>query len=147
VFDAQAESSRYQPLNSNRYSDSSPLHAQNLFPDSLSREKEFALERIVERAVIPSVQPTHQSPKPENLPLELPANRPAIPDLRPIIPSLPDLTPKHIVTQPTRTVTVTIGRIEVRAASPPPTLPRKSSSAPALMSLDEYLQSRVKGER
>jgi hypothetical protein len=46
---------------------------------------------------------------------------------------------------PAPTIQVTIGRIEVRATPAATPLPQAARSAPAVMSLDDYLNQRVKG--
>ena len=46
--------------------------------------------------------------------------------------------------EPTSTIQVTIGRIEVRATPPPAKPPSEKRSAPPVMSLDEYLRRRAK---
>jgi hypothetical protein len=68
------------------------------------------------------------------------------PDLTPFIPPLPDLNYQYQLSEPTPIVNVTIGRIEVRAASAPRAPVRKTSPAAAVMSLDEYLRSRTNGD-
>ncbi|GAC1347443.1 MAG: hypothetical protein NVSMB27_12860 [Ktedonobacteraceae bacterium] len=50
------------------------------------------------------------------------------------------------VPMPEPTIQVTIGRIEVRATPPPPEqVQSQQRAAPAVMSLDQYLQQRSKG--
>jgi hypothetical protein len=53
---------------------------------------------------------------------------------------------QFIVSPPTSpTIQVTIGRIEVRATPPPPSLSQSKRSPSSVMSLDQYLQQRAKG--
>jgi hypothetical protein len=47
--------------------------------------------------------------------------------------------------EPTPTIQVTIGRVEIRATSPPVPAPKKQRPKPAVMSLDEYLRQRANG--
>ena len=44
-------------------------------------------------------------------------------------------------------INVTIGRIEVRAASPPPAKSRSGNQVPPVMSLDDYLRQRTRSDR
>ncbi len=60
----------------------------------------------------------------------------------PLAPTLPEA-----IAEPTPTVQVTIGRIEVRATPPPPVSSSQTRrSAPSIMTLDEYLQQRARGD-
>jgi hypothetical protein len=56
------------------------------------------------------------------------------------------LTPAKAVArpEPTSTIQVTIGRVEVRATPPPAKPTSEKHSGPAVMSLDEYLRRRAK---
>ena len=59
-------------------------------------------------------------------------------------PAAPALTEPQAMPQPVPTIQVTIGRIEVRA-TPPPAPPQNRRPAPAVMSLDEYLNGQARG--
>jgi hypothetical protein len=119
--------------------------------------REYLLERIVERTLVPApattgqlstataAQPVSASPQSAAANAPAPDPGPASRELRPLVPPLPDLT-VHQAAPPAPTINVTISRVEVRAA-PPSAAPRRSSPQPKLMSLDEYLQSRSSGER
>jgi len=126
--------------------------------DSPRQTREIVLERIVERALAPTIEPSVRPPQPaaelpasepsQPTPLAsiAPAPEPAIQPLRPVVTPLPDLAARNIPLVPAPTVNVTIGRIEVRA-TPPITSPRRSTPQPNLMSLDDYLRSRANGDR
>ncbi|NJN87362.1 MAG: hypothetical protein HC881_14965, partial [Leptolyngbyaceae cyanobacterium SL_7_1] len=45
------------------------------------------------------------------------------------------------------TIHITIGRIDVRAVTPPPPTRSRTTTAPARLSLEEYLRSRTGGDR
>jgi hypothetical protein len=77
-------------------------------------------------------------------PISVPA---VVPYLHTDLHPLPDLAARNSPPEPTPTVHVTIGRIEVRATHPPDPPRRKPAPRPTVMSLDEYLQSRTNGER
>ena len=56
----------------------------------------------------------------------------------------------RIIAEPTiseNVINVTIGRIEVRAASPPPAKSKSVNQAPSVMSLDDYLRQRTGTDR
>jgi hypothetical protein len=57
--------------------------------------------------------------------------------------SIHDDTPTREATKPS--IQVTIGRIEVRATPPPPTRAPARRTTPAIMSLDDYVNQRIKG--
>jgi hypothetical protein len=74
---------------------------------------------------------------------------------QPVLPAGPGQTEppwqrQRIIAEPTITenvINVTIGRIEVRAASPPPAKSKSGSHAPAVTSLDDYLRQRTRTDR
>lgn len=65
------------------------------------------------------------------------------PYVRPHIEPAPAFPPEA-KQKPASTIQVTIGRIEVRATSPPGQPPQKKRSASPVMSLEEYLRQRTK---
>lgn len=70
------------------------------------------------------------------------------PDSPPIIPTRRIIKQTAEAVEPPQTISVTIGRIDVRAVFPQPPAPRVSrSEKPAAMSLDEYLKQRSEGRR
>jgi hypothetical protein len=66
-----------------------------------------------------------------------------------IIPSAPVISsrPEQPIPKPEPVINVTIGRIEVRAMPPSTQQVKKPRSTPPVMTLDEYLQKRSKGDR
>jgi hypothetical protein len=116
------------------------------------------VERITERVVsersVSSVGPlpaadgrSEQLTAPQALqlpPASVVAQPGAIRTIEPAPPALPE--PKAAPTpEPERTINVTIGRVEVRAVSPPSPQPKRQQSKAPVMSLDEYLRKRSKG--
>lgn len=90
-------------------------------------------------------QDNHPMLEPTSTPKTAAVVRPQIvPYLEPIAPiPSPDIVP-----EPTATVQVTIGRVEVRATTPPPVpKPKVNRPKPPVMSLDEYLRQRAGGDR
>jgi hypothetical protein len=75
------------------------------------------------------------------------ANSPEHAD-KPLIASAPRVNARSVapVEQPP-TISVTIGRVDVRAIFAPSPAPRASRTQPAAMSLDEYLKRRSEGRR
>ena len=70
------------------------------------------------------------------------------PDSPPITPTRRVINQTAEAVEPRQTVSVTIGRIDVRAVFPQPSAPRVSrTEKPAAMSLDEYLKQRSEGRR
>ncbi len=63
------------------------------------------------------------------------------------LPVPPEAGPKRPMSQPEPVINVTIGRIEVRATVAPQKPMPKSESRVHVMTLDEYLQKRSKGDR
>ena len=65
-----------------------------------------------------------------------------------IAPAIPyQAGPERPVSQPEPVINVTIGRIEVRATPASTPQSQKTRSTPPVMTLDEYLQKRSKGDR
>jgi len=70
------------------------------------------------------------------------------PDSPPIMPTRRVMKQTAEAVEPPQTISVTIGRIDVRAVFPQPPAPRGSrTEKPAAMSLDEYLKQRSEGRR
>jgi hypothetical protein len=76
-----------------------------------------------------------------------PRAMPPIPPVEPVTPAAAMLPQRRTEAAPT--IRVTIGRIEVRAMmAPAPALPaEKKRAAPPLLSLNEYLRRRARGDR
>jgi hypothetical protein len=120
--------------------------------------REVVIEQRSEHVLVPNTiktaeqEPSPEKPKPATqsrpvVPAPTPAPTPPSQDLRPVVPPLPDLAPRSAPPEPSPTINVSIGRVEVRATAPPANPARKPTPAPQIMSLDEYLQSRSNGER
>ena len=88
------------------------------------------------------------------------ANPPAEPRMRPLVPQVPLMPPRAIIRDAIAqdvsatdhrfeppAVTVTIGRVEVRAIVTPPARERRGVEAPKALSLEEYLDRRRGGRR
>lgn len=156
--DPLLEPSKRQFIESDQTSSRHPVHALNLPANAVPQEREHRIGRIVERSLITSEKSTfpalQEDYKPHSsitdvhtIPRQSATPEPAIQVLRPIVPPLPDLTTPNEVPQPSTTVNVTIGRIEVRAMPLPPRSPRRQSPASTTMSLDQYLQNRTSGDQ
>lgn len=79
---------------------------------------------------------------------ERPTQRLLTPSLVPIAPIIPSVAgPERPLSQPAPVISVTIGRIEVRATPTSVQPAHKPRSMPPVMTLDEYLRKRAEGER
>ena len=89
------------------------------------------------------------------MPAELPVERERTQEPRPAaIIAQPRVRPAQRVepappppVEPSPTIQVTIGRVEVRATQPQVSTPKKQRPRPPVMSLDEYLRQRDQGGR
>lgn len=126
----------------------SPVHP-HVEPAPLPRQPavEPVEKRTVFERIVPLAQPLPVNLRREELPAQMVhAPKPATLTIEPRVTPAPRV---EIITQaePTPTIQVTIGRIEVRA-TPPPAKPDKPSRAPTpALSLDEYLRQRANGGR
>jgi hypothetical protein len=99
-------------------------------------------------ALSPQETPTLLPPSQEGAKERVRGSRALTPSPPWIAPLLPPVArPERPISRPEPVINVTIGRIEVRATVAQTQTVHKPRSAPPVMTLDEYLQKRSKGDR
>lgn len=118
--------------------DTPPLRNATEQPQQRAPESPVVERTVIERVVAPrESSEAVVAPKTPNV-IASPKIKPYVP---PVLPAPAKTAEK---TEPMPTIQVTIGRIEVKA-TPPPAPSRKQTSAPAIMSLEDYLRQRAGG--
>lgn len=114
--------------------------------EPLDASEQVVLERLVSPEkprlpVIPHLEPSEAQPVRMSTPVPI-VVQPHV--VAPYVERNAE-APANPTAEPVPTIQVTIGRIEVRAMPPPSQPPQRQRSAPAVMSLEEYLRLRRNG--